>query len=261
MSAILQFYYDYQSYLGVVLINVFMVVMGVMIAYTTRLEFQKKSVVVVIEGLIGAGKTTAVESLIAEAENSGLFSEVIKLSEPIKKKVLDDYIKDMKTGNRKHRAWSFQMNTAVKRLHDYERAKRLALEKPRRLIIIDRGLYGNEAFARMQCKRGAFDANDLELYNEEIGVNDGTLAALQNDPIYKVFYLRCTPETAWRRTLARGDKEEVGGYDLQYMRDLFEAHEQLLMRNANITLVDWESDQFVENGKINAKSLLNTIKE
>jgi deoxyadenosine/deoxycytidine kinase len=230
------------------------------LALFERFFSPSKSVVVVLEGLIGAGKTTAVESLISLAKESGQFDEVIKIPEPIKKKVLDDYIKDMKTGNKKLRAWSFQMNTAVKRLHDYERAKSLALEKPRRLVIIDRGLYGNEAFARMQCKRGAFDGQDLLLYNEEIGVSDGSLATLQNDPIYKVLYLRCTPETAWRRTLARGDKEEVGGYDLQYMRDLYNAHEEVLA-NRKVTIIDWENDQVVNDGKINAKLLLDKIKE
>jgi len=220
-----------------------------------------KSVVLVIEGMIGVGKSTAVETLLRDAKSVSHFEEVIVLPEPIKKEVLDDYIRDMKDGNRKMRAWSFQMTTAVKRLHDYDKARRLARAKPNRLVVIDRGLFGNEAFARMQCKRGHFDEVDLHLYEVEIGVHDGSLERLRDDPIFQTVYLRATPETAWRRTLARGDKEEVGGYDLQYMQDLFDAHEEVL-KGQNVVTLNWENDEAVENGKIEHKLLariLNTL--
>lgn len=216
------------------------------------------SVVLVIEGMIGVGKSTVVHTLLADARKATNFDEVIVIVEPINKEVLDDYIEDMKAGNKKLRAWSFQMNTAVKRLHDYETALRLANERPGRLVVIDRGLQGNEAFARMQCKRGNFDAHDLRLYEVEIGVHDGRLEKLRNHPLIQVVYLRCSPETAWRRTLARGDKEEVGGYDLQYMKDLYEAHEEVLMGKPNVLVLDWENDSDVVGGKI-GKPLLDEI--
>src|ERR1700689_5053423 len=96
---------------------------------TERSITKPESVVAVIEGMVGVGKSTAIKSLIADAISLSDFDEVIELPEPIKKEVLDDYISDMKSGNKKMRAWSFQMNTAVKRLHDYRRAKQLAQEK------------------------------------------------------------------------------------------------------------------------------------
>jgi deoxyadenosine/deoxycytidine kinase len=216
---------------------------------TERSITKPESVVAVIEGTIGVGKSTAIKSLIADAVSLSDFDEVIELPEPIKKEVLDDYISDMKSGNKKMRAWSFQMNTAIKRLHDYRRAKQLAKEKRGRLVVIDRGLYGNEAFARMQCKRGHFDAADLRLYEVEIGVHDGTLSAIRDDPIYQTIYLRCSPETAWKRTLARGDKAEVDGYNMQYMNDLYDAHEEVLA-GQDVTVLDWENDDVVANGKV-----------
>jgi thymidylate kinase len=230
----------------------------------TDTVFENGSAIVVLEGPIGVGKSTATSWLQTIALASNRFDEVVVIPEPIKKAVLDDYIRDMKSGNKKMRAWSFQMNTAVKRLHDYAQAKQLALSRKRRLVVIDRGLYGNEAFARMQCKRKLFDADDLYLYEVEIGVHDGSLKRLQNDARFQVFYLRCTPETAWRRTLARGDKEEVGGYDMAYMRDLFEAHEEILA-NKNVTIVDYELDDILEKGGMvgatNAYKILELIKQ
>jgi deoxyadenosine/deoxycytidine kinase len=231
---------------------------------TTEYELKPESVVLVIEGTIGVGKSTAIKSLLAEVTNLSDFDEVVVVPEPIKKPVLDDYIADMKAGNKKLRAWSFQMNTAVKRLHDYERSKRLALEKRGRLVVIDRGLYGNEAFARMQCKRGHFDQTDLRLYETEIGVYDGTLDAIRDDPIFQTVYLHCTPNTSWKRTLTRGDAAEVDGYNEQYMEDLYEAHEAVLASaiaaKRNVTVLDWENDAEVADGMINAELVKKILK-
>jgi len=206
-----------------------------------------------LEGLIGAGKTTMIKSLLEDPLTLGTFDEVIQISEPLKAVTLKAYIKEMEKY-----ATMFQVITLVKRINLYERARRLATDKGRRLILIDRGLDGDQAFEFMQVKKGFIDAKGHEIYLEEIGYNDGSLEKWKNEPGFTTIYLRCSPETAWRRTLARNIKEEVEGYNLCYMQDLYDAHEATIDPNAIV--IDWEIDQPVDDDdKLSGNTLFKLL--
>lgn len=207
---------------------------------TTKKSFANGSEVHVIEALISAGKTTLIRSLKNSTAVKEHFDEVVVFDEPIKPRTLNAYLADQ------HRyAFSFQTNVALKRVHMYKEAKRLALEKPRRLILIDRGLDGDQAFALAQLRLKFIDEADYSLYQEEIGVDDGSLKQLQDEPGFRVVYLRCEPRTSWARTLKRGIVEETATYDEEYMETVFAAHEEMMAVNPSVTWLDWNKDRTV----------------
>jgi thymidylate kinase len=141
------------------------------------------------------------------------------------------------------------MNTALKRIYGNRQAKQLALEKPRRLVVVDRGLDGDRAFAEMQFKAGLFDAQQKAIYDEEIGVDDGSALAWRSEPGFCTVYLRCTPETAWRRVLMRNIPGEVASYSLKYLENLYDSHEFILAED-NVVVIDWDNDLDLVNGRL-----------
>ena len=157
--------------------------------------------------------------------------------------------------NRADYALSFQVITLMKRLHNVKDIRRLLEEKPRRLILMDRGVLGDRAFETMQVNEGFFDALDHEYYLEEIGEFDGALEKLLSDAMFRTFYLRCTPETAFRRLAKRGDPAEVAGYTLKYFEELYKAHEDTMADRPQIVKIDWENDRVIENSRLAAEDV------
>jgi thymidylate kinase len=125
----------------------------------------------------------------------------------------------------------------------------MAAENQRCLVLIDRGMGGNQAFAQVQKDMGFFTERDYELYREEIGVFDGSLDALLRDRTFKVVYLRCQPETAFARMRKRGNSEEVERYTKRYFKALFDAHEKFL-HFREMDIVEWDDDALVDDGTL-----------
>lgn len=197
----------------------------------------------IIEGLISSGKSTLIRSLETSPAVREFFDDVVAFSEPIKQRTFEAYLSDQR-----RYAYSFQTNTALKRIQMRKDAKRVALEKPRRLVLIDRGLDGDQAFALSQLRLGLMDQADFSLYQEEIGVDDGSLEQLQEEPGFRVVYLKCSPLTSWARTLKRGNVSETATYDENYMETLFEAHEEMMEKNPLVLVKDWDEPRAVING-------------
>lgn len=206
-------------------------------------RFANGSEVHVIEGLISSGKSTLIRSLQKSAVTKEFFDEVVVFDEPIKRRTLNAYLADQP-----RYAFSFQTNVALKRVHMYKEAERMALERPRRLVLIDRGLDGDQAFALAQLRLEWIKPEDYSLYQEEIGVDDGSFEKAQQNPGFRVVYLRCDPRTSWKRTLKRGIVEETATYDENYMSTVFAAHEEMLGDKPHVTTLDWEQDRSVVGG-------------
>jgi len=199
--------------------------------------------VVTIEGLIGCGKSVLVQSLRDSPAIFERFDDVVVFAEPIKPHTLHAYL-----DNQKKYAFSFQTNVALKRLFIVTEAKRLAHERPRCLVLIDRGIGGDQAFALAQLRLGFFGEEEYSLYREEIGADDGTLEALAAEPGFLTVYARCAPLTSWERTKKRANRDETKTYDEKYMKTIFDAHEEILKQNA--VVVDWDADKEIVNGKL-----------
>lgn len=206
-------------------------------------RFPNGSEVHVIEGLISSGKSTLIRSLQKSAVTKEFFDEVIVFDEPIKKRTLDAYLDDQT-----RYSFSFQTNTAIKRGHIFKEALRIASAKPRILVLIDRGLDGDQAFALAQLRLEYMTPEDYSLYQEEIGVDDGSLEKMQSQPGFRVVYLRCEPRTSWKRTLKRGIVKETATYDENYMSTVHAAHEEMLADKPHVTTLDWEQDRSVVGG-------------
>jgi deoxyadenosine/deoxycytidine kinase len=212
------------------------------------------SAVMIWEGGIGVGKTTVIRSLLDDPLLRTMFDEVIQISEPLKSVTLNAYIKNIP----KH-ALMFQIITLVKRLALYEEALRLATVVERRLILIDRGLGGDQAFECMQVKNHYIDDEGHKIYRAEIGADDGSLEKWKNHQGFTTVYLSCSPETSWRRTIARGIPEEIAGYSLQYMRDLISAHNEMLLDEPSVVVIEWEDDKAVAGEHLPQDCLRNLL--
>jgi deoxyadenosine/deoxycytidine kinase len=199
-----------------------------------------------IDGNISCGKSTLIATLAEDEVVNSMFDQVILRREPIKPKALDIYLSD-----RDQYAFSFQIVTAVKRVQLYRDAKRLMRKHPRTLFIFDRGINGDRAFAKMQLDNAYFSDNDYSWYNEEIGVTDGSLQAILSDPQFKMVYLECKPETAFRRLQQRGNKAEVDAYTVDYFVQLDKAHEAMF-EGSQVARVNWEDDRLVSDKKLSA---------
>jgi len=189
-----------------------------------------KGKVIVLEGLIGVGKSTLGRSLESYLSKNGV--EVIWMPEPVNSKLLDLYISDMTKY-----AFPFQVIIARERIQMYKEAKRYAEEG--KVVIIDRGLPGDLAFAYMQKDKGFFTEKEWEVYRDLIS----------NDKIERpdaIIYLDCTSETAWRRIQQRGIFSEKNGYNRRYLKDLSDSYEKSLV-NHKCFRIDWNEDQLVQN--------------
>lgn len=218
----------------------------------TELSSSNGSRFVVVEGMVGVGKTTFIESVKKHATSSGLFDTVVAFNEPISPLILEAYLHD-----RKKYALVFQHNVATKVLAQYEEAKRIVESQPRCLVILDRGINGNMSFAKIQHSLGFFSDLDYAIYKEEIGLFDGSLETLLQDPFIETLYLRCEPETAFRRMKKRGNASEVSSYTLDYFEALFKAHEEFIGNNTvgRVHIVDWEAEKDVESGLLQRKTV------
>lgn len=201
-----------------------------------------KGKVLVVEGLIGVGKSTLGRSLKDFLSKRGI--DVVWMPEPINYKLLDLYISD-----KERYAFPFQVIVARERIQMYREASRLIEEG--KIVIIDRGLPGDLAFAYMQKDKNFFTEKEFEVYQ--------SLVSETNIPEPDVMiYLDCTPETAWKRILQRGLSSEKTGYDLPYLKDLSESYEKSLASHKCLR-IDWNESQLVQSNLLDEKICENLL--
>lgn len=93
----------------------------------------------------------------------------------------------------------------------------------RGLVLSERSMASDRAlFMEPQYERGRVRPEEWLAYQACHGPAAEVLGGLAAPAV--VFYLRCSPETAWRRVQGRGRAEERG-VTLDYLRDLHDRHE------------------------------------
>ena len=199
--------------------------------------------VIVLEGNIGVGKTTAGASMVIYLNSIGLRAKFFP--EPVCLPLLNQYQKNMKKY-----AYSFQIIMAKERIQIYKDAWKFA--KKGGISIIDRSLMGDYTFALMQYEKGFFTDSEWNVY----------LKLLEHDRKFDpdfILYLECTPEKAYERMIDRGRPGEKEGYTLEYFQDLNEAYEKSLNTiSGNIGRLNWNDDLKVKI-KLSTSSELNLI--
>lgn len=171
---------------------------------------QLRNTTILIDGIIGVGKSTLGKSLEQFLNGIGIPSKFY--GEYVNPRLLSQYISDMKKY-----AYTFQMVMLTRRFEIYRDAKRFASSGG--VSIIDRNLLGDYAFAYMQYKKGNITEEEWKIYTD--------MYRLENvdQPDY-VLFLDCGTETALRRTRRRGVDSE-SSYTLQYFEDVKKSYEDI----------------------------------
>jgi deoxyadenosine/deoxycytidine kinase len=191
--------------------------------------------IIVIESVIAAGKTTLIAALKDYCDAIG--TECIVYDEPINRDFLKLYVSNI----RKY-AFPFQVIIGRERIALLERA--IEKDSPEKIILLDRGICGDAAFALMQYENGYFTDQEYEVYKS---LTDNNF--LKGD--FQTIYLRCSPEKCFERMKKRGEEQ----YTLEYLAKLHEVHEELL-GNCCRTF-EWDEDRdYIPDG-ICGKILFN----
>ena len=191
---------------------------------------------VLIEGIIGAGKTTLGKSLETYLNGIGLVAKFFP--EYVNRPLLSQYILNMK-----RYAYSFQLFMLGRRIEIYREAERFSATGG--IAIVDRSLPGDVAFARMQYQNGNFSTEEWDLYNEVINT--------ENIPVPTAcIFLECSPDTSLIRVQTRGIKAEISGYSLEYMTLLSKEYDivRQTLENTCCVAVPWDIVQQLDNGQV-----------
>lgn len=207
-----------------------------------------KGIVLVLEGSIGAGKTTLGLSLEHYFNEHGVDCKFF--SEVKDEKMLKLYLKDMEKY-----AFIFQYSMVNKRIHMYKKA--LKYSKKGKLAIVDRGMLGDIAFEQLQRSKNFISDEEHDTYLSRIRMEYLAIPHI-------TLHLKMNPELAFDRMIKRGIKEEKDGYTLEYFQQLEEAHSKVFNDHpeVKITEIPWTEDKIVTCGKLEEpaiRSLLNEI--
>lgn len=181
--------------------------------------------IIVIEGLIGVGKSTLGASLENYLNNMNIKCKFFP--EYVNKNLLQQYISNMSKYS-----YSFQLFMLSKRIQTYRDAEEYANKGG--VALIDRSVYGDMAFALMQKEKGFISEDEWQIYlnimHQEIRLEPRIIV-----------YLNCTVDTCLKRLNKRGDKTEINGYNPQYFKDLEESYNNVIQKynDTNIVYLDW----------------------
>lgn len=223
--------------------------------------------ILILEGLISAGKSTAGREIIDFVTGLGIKCKFFP--EPLIPELLQLFL-----SNQKKYAFAFQLGMLVKRQAIYREAADYASKGY--FCVIDRSIYGDYCFALMHKKRGNIsDGSELlagnNIANDVTGQKSTTsepaewksyMEVLHSEqfehPDY-VIYLEVTPDTAIKRCVRR-DRQGESKYDRAYFQELCDVYSSVIPSSPakHFLVIDWNEDR--TDGSI-AKPLLNEVKK
>lgn len=196
---------------------------------------------VIVDGIVGVGKTTLVEILEEELSLKPFY----EISDPSVEELLRDFYSDGKR-------WSFTLQVYFlnKRFYQMKTA-----EKSGRFVM-DRSIYGDFLFAKAQREMGMMSDLEWRIYKE---IYENLIEHVV--PPKLMIYLKCSVETAVKRLRKRGRDYEQD-VDIKYWNlikklydDTFENYRESMLLVVNANVID-----FVENPE-DKRKILNTIGE
>lgn len=166
---------------------------------------------IVIDGIIGAGKST-VGRFLSEHYNIPLFEELKDDGrESLAQRMLDRFYADQSR-------WSAIIQVMF--LNDRFRDIKLVDAKDE-VAIFDRSIYGDEVFARTIHSRGQMTKDEFSIYHELL---HNMLNHIK--PPELLIYLDVTVDTAMDRINKRARSTEADAIPRDYMRDLRAHYEE-----------------------------------
>jgi deoxyadenosine/deoxycytidine kinase len=187
-----------------------------------------------IDGIIGVGKTTAVEQI-------GKRLNLTILPEPVNEKLLKIYYEDQKRWG-----FPFQIDMLNKRFAIQQKAS-LSINDNRGAII-DRGLPGDRVFAKMLTNAKKIHPIEWEIYEQSYHMFTQLLS-----PPNLFIYLDVTPEVAYERIKNRAREAETDDLlPIEYLKNLHKEYRIMLedfylerhpwSRTIGLWEIDWNKD-------------------
>lgn len=182
-------------------------------------------ILICIEGVIGAGKTTVCNELEVNIKNLNIGNMKVKiLKEPVdlwcKLGLLDRFYKDQNRW-----AFTFQVTALVTKCMEL-----MNLEE-NTIYIIERSPYTDlNCFAKLCNISGSIDQMEMTIYNLYF---KHFISELETKCIIKFIYLKTSPEICMERIKKRNRTEEKD-IPIEYLISLEELHDKWLINNAII---------------------------
>ena len=207
---------------------------------------QKK--VVIVEGLISAGKTTLAQELgVALGEGT------LTLIEPDEKDNANPYLADYYSDPK---AWAFpmQIHLLAMRYRMHLHAQWHAMQGHGHAVL-DRSYQGDTAFARLQLKNGMMSEREFKTYQT---LYHGMTASVLLPTV--CLHILVSPEVAQQR-IAKRMRTELGrdcesGISLEYLRDLDQeiSHMISVLQQQGVTVyqIPWEDDRTTPESRASA---------
>lgn len=216
---------------------------------------------IIIEGGIGAGKSTLAKTMLAQPEHFFGTGAIVTLG----REVINAAFLGLFLRNKKELAFPFQTYIARERLEMMRRG--MDRVKAGDVVVLDRGIAGDIAFALSN----GFTEEQLSVYFSLIadGAPDLVPASLlggaspptapafvRSTPLQEeegdlgceivVLHLKCSPSVALGRMRARGNASEVDSYDLAYFEEIAQNHDRVMslldeMPNVRVVEVDYDT--------------------
>ncbi len=170
-----------------------------------------------MEGNIGVGKTTFI-NMVKQLHKT---RKIIVLEEPVAewlsiKNNENKTILELFYADQNKYAFSFQMMAYISRI---ALLKQTIREHPQAIIITERSVYTDKhVFAKMLFDEGKIEKVNYEIYNKWFE------HFIEDVPISKIIYLRCTPAIAHSRVIKRNRPGET--ITLDYLTKCHTYHEE-----------------------------------
>jgi deoxyadenosine/deoxycytidine kinase len=192
------------------------------------MHMKDNRVLVLLEGNIGAGKTT-VGRTIAESGQMGFIEEPTAVwQEGFASNMLDLFYKDTQRW-----AFTFQILAFVTRAKTWHEVWQ---QTRHRQVILERSIYCDRYVFAENCYRtGLFSETEYQLYCR---MWDFVVPQFVDEPD-AILYLRTPAEVCQERITARARHEETG-IPLSYLEELEQLHDVWLLDNPKTILLNGE---------------------
>lgn len=207
-----------------------------------------KGSIIIVEGIIGAGKSTFCKRLATYLEQNEL--KVKYFPEYVNHKLLSLYLKD-----RKKYAVMFQYLVLMRRQDIYRQAYELSRNQ-NYVCIVDRSIYGDLAFAKLNLN--FFSKEEWDVYESIRHGETETGTEVYIEPDHKI-YLDVTIDTAIKRITMRDRISEKDSYDFSYLHDLLREYKNVF-KDVDITVID-NNSHLTDDAIANSIDLLFKEKE
>lgn len=210
------------------------------------------NILISIEGNIGVGKSTFIDILQKNIDNSDFVDEPIDIWLNIKDdkglNILQAFYDD-----KTRWSYTFQNLAYVSRMQSIEEKIRSSNKK---FIFLDRSLDTDKnIFAKMLQEDGFINNLEIEIYNYWCNFYNKFIRPSNKR---NIIYLRSSPDIAYNRIIKRNRTEELK-ISQEYINKLHEYHEKWLFNNTtdNVLILDCNKD--FENDLNHQQELLEQV--